>query len=196
MTIKPGIGMLAVLLALCACATPEVPEEFLAEVEQSAEYRIMPADILEIRVWKNPELSVQAPVLPDGALSVPLVGEVEAEGLTSGELEELIATELAEFIANPDVTVVVLNVDSQRVYVVGEVQRPGPQALGVTMRLMDSLSTAGGFTPYADRRRIRVIRQLEGGEIAMTFNFNAYVKGNAPGSNVELQAGDVVVVPD
>ena len=191
------VALLGAMALTLACATPEVPQAFTDEAFVEAEYRIASADILQVRVWKNPELSVTAPVLPDGHLTVPLVGQVLVRDLTTSECEDLIAAELAEFVAAPEVSVIVEQVNGKRVSVIGEVTRPGAQALSLNMRIVDALSLSGGFTPFADQRRVRLIRTVEGaGEQQFRFDFKAYAAGKAPDTNVLLLPGDVVVVPD
>jgi polysaccharide export outer membrane protein len=193
-------GRLSALVAACACwvacGVPAVPPVFQDQAVEESEYRIAPSDVLQVRVWKNPELSVEAPVLPDGTLTVPLAGTVSAKGLTAAELEDVVGERLAEYITAPEVSVIVAQVNSKRVSVLGEVPRSGPQTLAVNARVVDAIASAGGFTAFANTRKIKVIRQTPEGEQEFRFNYNAYQAGNAPGTNVRLQPGDVVVVPD
>jgi polysaccharide export outer membrane protein len=185
------------LVAALACSPGPIPPAFQEETVEETEYRIAPADLLSVRVWKNPELSIEsAPVLPDGTLTVPLAGTVSAKGLTSSELEDVIAAKLSEYITAPEVAVIVTQVNSKRVSVIGEVNRNGPQMLSVNARVVDALSNAGGFTSYANRRKVKIIRLTPEGEIEYRFNYDAFEAGRAPGTNVRLEAGDVVVVPD
>jgi polysaccharide export outer membrane protein len=179
-----------------ACGPASIPPAFQEQAVQESEYRIAPADELEIRVWKNPELSILGPVLPDGTISVPLAGVVTAKDLTAGELEDVIASRLTDYITAPEVSVVVRQVNSKRVSVIGEVQRSGSQSLAVNARVMDALAAAGGFTPYANKRKIKVIRYTPEGEVSFRFSYPAFNGGGAPGTNVLLQPGDVIVVPD
>jgi polysaccharide export outer membrane protein len=160
------------------------------------EYRIAAADVLSVRVWKNTELSVEAPVLPDGTMTIPLAGTIQAEGLTASELEDLIAERLGEYITAPEVSVIVIQVNSKRVSVIGEVNRSGPQTLALDSRVVDALAQASGFTAFANRSRVKVIRRTAEGEQEMRFDFDAYEAGRAPGTNVRLLPGDVIVVPD
>jgi polysaccharide export outer membrane protein len=179
-----------------ACASAPVPAEFQDEAIKAETFRIGAADLLNVRVWKNPELSVEAPVLPDGTLSVPLVGAVSAQGLTTGELEDVIAQKLDEYITAPEVTVTVSQVKSQRVSMVGEVSKPGLVDVDKDTRVVDAISNAGGFTAFADRGKVKIIRRLEGREVSYIFNYDRFVRGSAPGTNVRVQPGDVVIVPD
>ena len=189
-------GCALALAALCGCGAPVVPAEFQEQTVEQAEYRLAPADELEIRVWKNPELSILAPVLPDGTVSVPLAGIVNAKGLSAAELEDVIAQRLGDYITAPEVSVVVRQVNSTRVSVIGEVNRSGPQSLAINSRVMDALSNAGGFTTFANKKKVKVIRYTPQGEVSFRFNYDAFNSGRAPGTNVLLKPGDVVVVPD
>lgn len=191
-----AVGLAMGLALALACASGPVPPEFQDEAVKADVFRIQASDILLIRVWKNPELSVEAPVLPDGTISVPLAGAVPAAGLTTGELEDALAEKYGEYITAPEVSVTVAQVNSQRVSVVGEVARQGWVPLYTDTRVVEALSNAGGFTPFANRRKIKIIRRLEGREIDYTFNYEAFVHGDAPGTNVRLQPGDTVIVSD
>ena len=191
--------VVSVLLALAVSAgcvgsgTPHPPEPPPME---KAEYVLGAGDMLTIRVWKNPELSVQGPVRPDGKVSVPLLDDVQAEGLTTLELKQVLTRDLSEYVANPDVTVVVEMIGSKHVFVVGEVMRSGPVPLGKDVRVLDAISTAGGFGPFADKKRVKVIRRSGSGEVEYRFNYDAYVAGKAPGTNLLLVPNDTIVVPD
>jgi polysaccharide export outer membrane protein len=129
-------------------------------------------------------------------ISVPLLNDVKAAGLTTDQLKSEVTAKLGEFITNPDVTVVVLRPDSKRVFVLGEVARPGPVPLATNLTVLDVLSAAGGLTPFADDDSIRIIRRAEAGaELEFEFDYGAYVRGRAPGTNLTLQPGDTIVVP-
>ena len=184
-------------LAVLACASqrggvaPRPPEA------PAGEYVIDSGDVVQVRVWKNPELSVEVPVRPDGSISVPLLDDVPAAGMTARELKDLVTRELEEYIAHPDVTVIVQQMNSKRVYVLGEVARSGPVSLATPMRITDAISVAGGFGPFAVRDSVKLIRREPGGgETEFVFDYDAYVSGRAPGSNLRLLPGDTIVVPD
>lgn len=186
----------AVLVALaCGSARPMPPPPEI-QATNGDPYVIGPGDVLQIRVWKNPELSVDVPVRPDGNISVPLLDDVAAAGLTALELKELITREMDEFIENPDVTVVVNQMGSKRVYVLGEVRSPGPLPLVVPLRVLDAISASGGFATFANKRNVRVIRYTPEGEVEYRFNYPRYVAGKEPGSNIQLLPGDTIIVPD
>jgi polysaccharide export outer membrane protein len=191
-------GIVSVLLALAVslgCAGSGMPHPPEPPPMGKAEYVIGAGDVLTIRVWKNPELSVEVPVRPDGKISVPLLDDVQAEGFTALELKEVITRDLSEYVSNPDVTVVVVAV-SKRIYVLGEVRRSGPIPLGGDVRVLDAIAAAGGFSPFADKKRVKVIRRSEDGEVEYRFNYDAYVAGKAPGTNLLLIPNDTIVVPD
>ena len=183
-------------LAVLACAGPKPPPpEFEAQPKEGA-YVIGAADRLRIDVWQNDKLSVNdMPVRPDGKISMPLVDDVQAAGLTTDELKEVLTRELTEYIQNPTVTVVVVAPISKRAYVLGEVKQAGPIQLSAETRVLDAITSAGGFTPFAQRSSVRVLRYVDGKELEYRFDYDSYVDGDAPGTNVVLRPGDTVLVP-
>jgi len=162
------------------------------------EYVIGASDILSVRVWKNPELSVeQVPVRPDGKISTPLAGDVQAAGLTAKQLQSVLTKALGEYVTAPHVTVIVMRMNSRHVAVEGAVGRPGIILLEADMRVVDALTEVGGFSPFANRKRIKILRRSPDGSITTYgFNYDAFVSGAAPGSNGLLQPDDTIVVPD
>ncbi|MBK7948600.1 MAG: polysaccharide biosynthesis/export family protein [Deltaproteobacteria bacterium] len=198
-----GRGIVGMLLGglclslLAGCVGPKTtppPEEVPGERE---EYVIGIPDVLKIVVWRNPELSVEVPVRRDGKISVPLVDDVQAEGLTPEELKEVLTEALAEFVTAPDVTVVVQETNSHTVTVVGGVARSGQIALTRQMRVVEAIATMGGFSPFARKDRIKVIRaNADGQNVEFDFNYGAYSRGKAPESNLLLQPGDTIIVPE
>jgi len=163
-----------------------------------APYTIGVTDVLKITVWKNPELSVEGvPVRADGMISVPLINDVQAEGLTPEELRDVIARELKEYVADPNVTVVVIGMNSRFVSVIGEVGQDTRVQLTRDLRVLEAIAQAGGFGPFADKANVRIVRRTEdGSEVEYRFDYDAYIRGRAPGTNIVLQHGDTVVVPD
>ena len=160
-------------------------------------YLIGVTDVLMISVWKNPELSVEVPVRADGMISVPLIDDVQAEGLTPQELKEVIAQELSEFVAAPDVTVLVQQMNSRFVSVLGEVRQPTRVALTRDLRVLEAIALVGGFSTFADKSDIRIVRRTPGGgEVEYRFDYDAYVRGVAPDTNIVLRPGDTIIVPD
>ena len=160
-------------------------------------YRIGVTDVLQIVVWKNEDISVQVPVRPDGKISVPLLDDVQAEGLTPVELKEVLTRELAEYVTAPDVGVIVLQMNSQFVSVVGEVGRNAQIPLTKDLRVLEAIAAVGGFSTFADKSDIRIVRRrADGSEAEFAFDYEAYIKGNAPGTNIVLQDGDTIIVHD
>ena len=153
-------------------------------------------DLLKVVVWRNPELSVEVLVRRDGKISVPLVDDVQAEGLTPEELKEVLTEALAEYVTAPDVTVIVQQINSHTVTVVGGVARSGQIPLVRQMRVLDAIATLGGFTVFAKKNQVKIIRQNGNETIEYVFNFGAFSSGKAPASNLLLQPGDTVVVPE
>jgi polysaccharide export outer membrane protein len=199
----PGGGATSLLAAalaaaLAGCAARALPPPPDPDPVSRDSYLIGPSDLLSIRVWKNPELSVErVPVRPDGKISVPLLDDVQAAGLTNDQLKEILTRKLSEYVTAPDVTVVVLEMNSKRVFVVGEVARPSTVALTQDLRVLDAIAIAGGFNPYADKNSVKVLRRTPQGEVVeYGFNYDAFVKGRAPGANLVLLPGDTIVVPD
>jgi polysaccharide export outer membrane protein len=193
-----GIALGAALFMGCSMFAsapwaPPPPEPHMLERDS---YVIGHEDMLRITVWKNPELSIDVPVRPDGKISVPLLNDVQAAGLTPEELKELLTKQLAEFVVSPDVTVIVTQVLSKRVYVMGGVVRSGAHTLNQDMRVLDAISVAGGFTQFANKGDVKILRRKGGGIVEYRFDYGGYLKGRAPESNMLLAPGDTIVVPD
>jgi polysaccharide biosynthesis/export protein len=160
-----------------------------------AAYKIGPQDVLRIDVWKEAELSHVAPVRPDGKISLPLLNDVQAAGLTAMQLGEAITMGLKKYITNPQVTVSVTEINSRRVYVTGEVTRPGAFPLLPGMTVLQALTTSGGFTPFARMKSIYVLRMENGKQVKHPFNYKQAVSGKSPEENILLEPGDIIVVP-
>ena len=159
-------------------------------------YKIGPQDIVRIDVWKEPEISRSGlPVRPDGKISLPLLNDVQAAGLSPLELSNAISEGLKKYMNNPQVTVTVLDINSRRVYVTGEVSRPGSFPLLPNMTVLQALTTSGAFTQFARVKGIYVLRNEGGKQVKYPFNYKEVVKGNHPEQNIELRAGDTIVVP-
>jgi polysaccharide biosynthesis/export protein len=160
------------------------------------DYVIGPEDILEITVWKQPELSGRVPVRPDGKISRPLTGEVEAAGLTPPELADAVTDKLKKYLKMPQVSVVVQEVKSQFVNIAGEVVKPGRYELTQPMTIVDALTNAGGPTEFAKVKRIYVLRrQANGTLLTLFFDYKAVIRGKKLEENIYLRRGDTVVIP-
>jgi len=158
-------------------------------------YRIQPGDVLEVSVWKEESLLRQVLVRPDGGLSFPLVGDVQAAGKSVSELQALISERLTKYIPEPVVTVSVQQLNGNKVYVIGKVNRPGEFVANRYMDIVQALSVAGGMTPYASANKIKVLRRNSGKLTSIPFRYGDIEKGEDLEQNIILQSGDVVLVP-
>jgi polysaccharide biosynthesis/export protein len=166
----------------------------VANIDPST-YRVGPEDVLEISVWHEDALKKEALVRPDGGISYPLVGEVQAAGKTVLEIREEIAQRLEKFIPDAAVSVTIVKVGSQRIYVIGKVNKPGEFPVGRYVDVLQALSMAGGLTPFADSNDIRIMRRDGARQAVLPFEYNRVVRGDKLDQNIQLRAGDVVVVP-
>jgi polysaccharide export outer membrane protein len=160
----------------------------------TAEYLIGPEDVLDISVWKNPELSRKVPVRPDGKVSLPLVNDIQAAGLTPSQLRERLAAKLAEFVPTPEVAVIVSEVQSLKVAVVGAVKTPGRFMLKSPATVLECLALAQGLTEFANRERIVVLRQEGTATQRIPFNYSKVASGSEQ-DNFFVKPGDIIVVP-
>ena len=160
-----------------------------------ADYLIGLDDVLEISVWKEPDISRSVPVRPDGKISLPLLNDVQAAGNTPMQLQTNISEGLKKFITDPRVTVIVTQINSRRVYVLGEVNRPGPFSMYPDMTVLQALSAAGGFTQFAKLTGIYVLRNEKGKQVTLPFNYKEVVRGQRAQENILLMPGDTIVVP-
>src|SRR5215472_9821995 len=158
-------------------------------------YIIGPQDVLDIDVWQETELTRSVPVRPDGRISLPLLNDVQAAGLTPTQLADQLTTKFKKFVANPQVTVIVTQINSQRVYILGEAARPGAYPLLPGMTVLQALSSAGGFTIFANPKKVYVLRKESGKEVKYPFNYKEVIAGKNPGQNIDLRAGDHIIVP-
>lgn len=161
----------------------------------SEEYVVGEADSLQISVWKEPELTRTVFVRPDGRISLPLVNEVPVSGLTTTQIQVLLKEKLEAFLTMPQVTVTVVEIRSKVVYITGEVARPGAYPILSRMTVMQLIAEAGGFTPFAHRNGILILRDAKGQQKRYKFSYNVVVRGQRPEQNITLQAADTVVVP-
>jgi polysaccharide export outer membrane protein len=162
---------------------------------QDPNYTVKPGDMLSISVWKEPDLQKETLVRPDGSFSFPLVGEVDAKGKTVADLTKTMGQRLAKYISDPVVTVSIQEIKGNKVYVIGQVNKPGEFIMNPSVDVMQALSMAGGTTPLASLGDIVVLRRTPAGKQALPFRYNDVVKGRRMDQNIDLQAGDVVVVP-
>lgn len=157
------------------------------------EYRLGPGDKLRVEVYKDPQLSQSVQVRPDGKITLPLVGDLDATGNTPIELRDRIAKSLKEYITNPTVTVIVVEADSAHAFVMGEVARPGAIPLNGPTSVLQALAMAGGFKEFANTKDVKVLRPTSNGLQTLRFNYKDVVNGDA--KPFYLRSGDTVVVP-
>lgn len=153
-------------------------------------------DVLAINVWKEPDVSRSVPVRSDGKISLPLAGEIQASGLTPLKLEQDIASKLQSYISEPEVTVIVQQINSQKFNILGMVSKPGSYSLTNSSTVLDAIAAAGGFRDFAKQKSIYVLRRNPNGiESRLPFNYKDVVKGKNPDQNVKLQPNDTIVIP-
>ncbi len=158
-------------------------------------YLIQPGDILTIAVWKEKDLEADVLVLPDGTLSFPLVGDIQAAGRTVPQIRQEVVARLAKYMPNPVVTVAVKQIQGNVIYVIGDVNKPGAFVANSYLDVMQALSLAGGMTPFAADNSIKILRRVNGRETAIRFKYGQVEDGEHLAQDIILQAGDVVVVP-
>jgi polysaccharide export outer membrane protein len=179
------------VLALLVCTLASA-----SRAEDTNAYAIGVGDVLEISVWKNPELGVTTPVRPDGRISVPLLGDVQASGLTPLALRDELIDRFREYVTAPGVSVVIKEINSRKVFVTGEVEHPGAFDLQPRTKLMQVLAMAGGLTPYAKKKVVVLRDSRDGGDDErIEVDLASIISGKKPSDNLLLQPGDTLVVP-
>ncbi len=158
-------------------------------------YRIGAEDVLQIDVWKESDFSTSTPVRPDGKISVPLLNDVQAAGLTPIELAESLRDKLSKFVIDPRITVIVSQTNSRKAYVMGMVTRQGTVRLLSNLTVLQAISASGGLAQFAKSRQIYVLRNEGEQQRRLPFNYDAVIKGKHPEQNILLQPGDTIVVP-
>ncbi len=188
--------VLVASLIVVGFATAQEPQGRRPQPAPAAgEYRIGPEDVLDVAVWNNTAVSRTVPVRPDGRISLPLLNDVQASGLTPAELRDALMKRLADYMPNPEVSVIVREVRSFKVSVIGEVKTAGRYELRSRATVLDVLALAGGFNEFASRTRVMVLRPEGAGVRRIPFNYNKVVSRDAEEENFLLQPGDIVVVP-
>ncbi|MGB8337972.1 MAG: polysaccharide biosynthesis/export family protein [Burkholderiales bacterium] len=183
--------VLSVFVAAHAQSATAPPKEAVP----TSDYRIGPEDVLDISVWKEDSLKKEVLVRPDGGISFPLVGEIQALDKTPTQIQQEITQKLTRYIPNPVVSVSVLKIVSNKIYVVGKVHKPGEYSTGRYLDVLQALSMAGGLTPYAAENKIKILRREGGQEISIPFEYAKVQNGNDLSQNIQLKRGDVVMVP-
>jgi len=190
------LGMVALIcLAGCSVFEPSGRPATLNEANAGADYMLGAEDVLIISVWRDEQLTREVVVRPDGFVSFPLVGDVQAAGRTVEEVRADVVKRLTKFIPNPQVSVTLTKVLSYRIYVLGRVNKPGEYMVGHTADVLQALSLAGGLTPFAAENDIRIMRRVNGEQQVFPFRYGEAKKGKGLELNIVLQRGDVVMVP-
>jgi polysaccharide export outer membrane protein len=174
---------------------PEKTADSPSAASNPSGYRIGEQDLLNITVWKEPELSGSVVVRPDGKITLPLVNDIHAAGLSPDELRELITERLHPFLTVPEVTVAVREINSRKVYVIGQIAHEGSYRINSTTTVLQIIAEAGGLNEFANRKRIYLLRKENGAQIRLNFNYDKVVKGKDPSQDVLLRPGDTIVVP-
>lgn len=186
-----AMGRQAVVLLLALSTAPALADS----AEPSTSYRIQAGDVLQLSVWHEPDLTKDVLVLPDGWVSLPLVGEVRAAGATVADLRQQLTQRLSAYIPDPTVTVSVLQPAGNKIYVLGKVNRPGEFAVVRPVDVLQALSMAGGMARFAALDRILILRRDGANQLSMSFDYEKVADGDNLEQNVVLRAGDVVIVP-
>jgi polysaccharide export outer membrane protein len=189
---------LGAFFCLLFVVTPELQAADMSKGQVATpdeQYRLQPGDLLTISVWKEKDLEAEVLVRPDGGLTFPLAGELDAAGHTIAELRATLVQRLRPFIPDPVVTVAVKAINGNHVYVIGKVQRPGEFTFSRPLDVMQALSLAGGATPYAALNDIVILRRHNGQERVLRFRYGDVARGKSLEQNVVLESGDTVVVP-
>ena len=187
---------LSAMLMGCAGSPPSYDQAPRSQ-QTVREYRIGVPDLLELTVWQHPDVSGSLLVRRDGRVSVPLVGDVLAEGRTPVELATQIRSGLSAYISEPRVDIAVVEMRSQVASVIGGgIEREGPIELQRNTTVIEAIAAMGGLTPFAKKRDIRILRMTSQGQVEYGFDYTAFVRGDAPESNLLLEPGDTIIVPD
>ena len=161
----------------------------------AADYLIGPEDVIEVIVWKEPELSRTVLVRPDGKISLPLIGDVKAQGFSSVELAHIIEQKLKEYIESPAVSVILKEINSPKIYILGKVNQPGMYYLRSRLTLLQAIALAGGFAEWAKKDKVIILRRVKGGDQRFEINIERIIKGKKNAQDIILQRGDRIIVP-
>lgn len=193
------LGGMALALVISSGSAPRLNPSVEAQAAAAQiveeKYQLGPEDLIEISVWKEPDLTKQISIRPDGKISYPLIGEVQAAGKSVKQLREEISKRLEKFVTDAQVTVILLKTQYYKIYVMGKVNKPGEFMVGRPANVMQALAMAGGLTPFASPGKIVILRRSGGTEQTFPFDYKAVSRGQFLDQNITLLPGDVVVVP-
>jgi polysaccharide export outer membrane protein len=174
---------------------PAAPTPVAPPVVVPPDYIIGPDDVLSIVYWRDKDMTAEVAVRPDGKISLPLVNDVQAAGLTPTQLRDSLVTESKKYIEDPNVTVVVKQINSRRVFITGEISKPGTYVLSGPTTVLQLIALAGGVRDYADTKKIQIIRNENGKPVSHLFNYKDVMQGKNLQQNIELKPGDTVIIP-
>jgi polysaccharide biosynthesis/export protein len=158
-------------------------------------YLIGPGDLIEISVWRDESLSRKVVVPPDGIISFPLIGDIDTQGMTVGDLRHIVTEKIKEYVPDAFVTAMLLEINNLNAYVIGKVNKPGTYPILLDTNVMQILAMAGGLNPFASENNIQILRQVNKVTVKYPFNYKEVLKGENLEQNIILQRGDVIVVP-
>ncbi|THB75447.1 MAG: polysaccharide export protein [Gammaproteobacteria bacterium] len=187
--------LLLTLVSTIAFAAAEEDKTSNASTDVNYIYKVQPGDIISISVWKEEDLQREVLIRPDSGFSFPLIGEINSKGKSVAKIKEEIAAKLEKFIPQPDVSVSIRQINGNKIYVIGKVNRPGEFSLSKPLDVMQALSLAGGTATFAELDDIIILRREKGTQHAIPFNYPEVERGKKLEQNIILQSGDVVVVP-
>ncbi|MFN2202915.1 MAG: polysaccharide biosynthesis/export family protein [Caldilineaceae bacterium] len=188
----PNLGL---VFASLVCLVSLAGTPVAAQTTEGTGYVLQPGDVVNVSVWREPDLDRTLLVRPDGGISFPLAGELQAAGNSVAQLSDTLAVKLSQFIPSPVVTVTLQENLGNRIYVTGRVNKPGVYLVNQDVNVLQALAIAGGLTPFAERRNIKILRQENGVERAIPFNYKQVQRGEQLRQNIVLQPGDTVLVP-
>ena len=183
-----------VVILFCCCAAQTFAQEKTAALPV-VDYVIGPGDVLDISVWKEQALTKLVTVLPDGKISFPLVGSIVAGGKTLDQFSKELEQRLSRFVPDLNLSVLVHQVNSMMVYIIGRVNNPGRFVLNTNIDVMQALAMAGGLTPFAEQGNVKIFRETQGGKKIFEFNYDDVAEGKRMEQNIMLKRGDLIVVP-
>jgi polysaccharide biosynthesis/export protein len=191
----PALAQTAAAGATSAATAPIPPSAADASVTSPSDYVIGPDDQLSVVFWRDKDLSADVVVRPDGKISLPLLNDVQAGGLTPEELRQRVTEEAKRFVEDPTASIVVKQINSRKVFVTGEVEKPGTYPLSGPTTVLQLIAAAGGLKEYAAKEKIVVLRREGGREVNFRFNYKQVIQQKNPAQNIELKPGDTIVVP-
>lgn len=172
-----------------------VNAEVAVAADKPGTYQLRQGDLLQISVWREETLQKQVIVLPDGSITFPLVGRIEVAGLSTPEVEQIIARKLKEYIPEPNVSVMITGIEGNRAFVLGKVTHPGSLVISGNLTVLQAISIVGGFDKFADESGIKVIRAKSDGQEILPVNYKDIISGRDMSTNIRLKGGDTIVVP-